>query len=195
MKAHKIPNLTFDEYLKQEETSNTKYEFHDGKIFSLAGGTVNHGKICGNVYTELRNGLKAKQSKCLTYNSDVKLFIKPSNSYVYPDTMVICDENDDKSNEHSVTNPILIVEVLSKSTSGYDRGDKFYLYRQLDSLEEYVLIEQDKYIVDIHFKKKESDLWSITRYKGIDAMVKFQSIDVAISMKDLYFSTDIVSSN
>jgi len=146
MKAHNLPILSFDEYLKQEAESNQKYEYHDGKIFALAGGTVNHGKICGNIYSELRNQLKTKQSNCPPFNSDVKLFIKQSNSYVYPDTMVICEDDnvgESKNNEHSVSNPKIIIEVLSKSTSGYDRGDKFYLYRQIPSFEEYVLIEQD----------------------------------------------------
>jgi len=195
MKARKLPFLTVEEYIKQELESDSKCEYHDGKIYSLAGGTVNHGKISGNVYIELRNLLKAKKSKCLPFNSDVKLFIDATNSYVYPDSMVVCGEKESDENEHSVSSPILIVEVLSNSTSGYDRGDKFYKYRQIPTFKEYVLIEQDKYVVDVHYKKGKSDLWRITRYNGLNTKVRLQSLDLEISMEDLYYSTIISESN
>lgn len=192
MKAHKLPKLTIKEYIQYEIESNNKYEYHDGKIFALAGGILNHGKISGNVYTEMRTQLKNKKSDCLPFNSDVKLFIASTNSYVYPDSMVICGEEEASTEDkNAVTNPILIVEVLSKSTAAYDRGDKLYLYRGILSLKEYVLIEQEKYIVDVHYKHKNSDLWSLTRYKGLDKIIKLQSLDIEISMEDLYYRTKI----
>ena len=195
MKVHKLPLLSLEEYIKQELESNSKHEYHNGKIYALAGGTVNHGKISGNVYNELRNQLKAKKSICLPFNSDIKLFIKATNSYVYPDCMVVCeDKEESRKDANSVSNPILIVEVLSNSTSGYDRGDKFYKYRQIPSFKEYVLIEQDKYVVDVHYKEN-SDLWRITRYNGLDAKIKLQSLNLEISMEDLYYSTIILESN
>lgn len=191
MKAHKLPDLTVKEYIQHEIDSNTKYEYHDGKIYAHAGGTLNHGKISGNVYSEMRIQLKKKNSKCLPFNSDIKLFIKSSNSYVYPDSMVICSEEVSDEEENYVTNPILIVEVLSKSTAAYDRGDKLYLYRGIPSFKEYVLIEQDKHVVDVHYKHKNSDLWSLIRYKGLDKIIKFQSLGIEISMEELYFRTKI----
>lgn len=192
MKAHKFQILTVEDYIQQEIKADTKYEYHNGKTFALAGGTVNHGKISGNVYVEIRNRLKESNSSCLPFNSDVKLYIDKSNSYVYPDAMVICNDAINSTEEkNAVKNPILIIEVLSKSTSAYDRGDKFYLYRQISTLKEYVLIEQDKYVVDIHYKESNSDLWRITRYEGINTIVNFQSLNIEISMQDLYFSTRI----
>jgi Uma2 family endonuclease len=192
MKAHKLPRLSVEEYIQQEIESNTKYEYHDGEIYALAGGTLNHGLICGNIYSELRNELKTNGSKCLPFTSEIKLYIEKTNSYVYPDSMVICGEiEQSEKNNNSVTNPVLIVEVLSKSTAEYDRGDKFYLYRQIPGFKEYVLIEQKKYVVDVHYKSDDSDLWRITRYEGLDKVVKLQSVDVIISMKDLYFRTQI----
>jgi len=187
-----MPNLTVKEYIEYEIASNSKYEYHDGKIYALAGGTVNHGKISGNVYTEMRTQLKNKKSDCLPFNSDVKLFIESSNSYVYPDSMVVCEEEQADEDKQFVTNPVLIVEVLSKSTAAYDRGDKLYLYRGISSFKEYVLIEQDKHVVDVHYKHKNSDLWSLTRYEGIDKIVKFQSLNIEISMEDLYYRTKIM---
>ncbi|MEL6637936.1 MAG: Uma2 family endonuclease [Bacteroidota bacterium] len=187
MKAHKLPKLTVEEYISQEQESDVKYEYHDGKIYALAGGTINHGMLCGNIFGELRSGLKNKKSNCKPFTSEIKVNIDKTNSYVYPDSMVICGELETSKNEiNSVTNPILIVEVLSKSTAEYDRGDKFHLYRQLKSFKEYVLVEQNRYVVDIHYKNDNSDLWRITRYEGLDQIINLQSIGIEILMKDLY---------
>lgn len=195
MKVHKLSRLTIEEYIQQEIDSGMKYEYHDGKIYAMAGGTLNHGLLCGNSYSELRNNLRNKGSNCKPITSEVKIHIKRKNSFVYPDAMVICGDIE-KSEDHNnaVINPILIVEVLSKSTADYDRGDKFYLYRQLPSFREYVLIEQKKYVVDVHYKSPKSDLWRITRYEGLDQMIKLQSLDIEISMKELYFDIDIEAS-
>ena len=106
--------------------------------------------------------------------------------------MVICGEIKASSeNKDSALNPILIVEVLSKSTADYDRGDKFFLYRQIPTFREYVLIEQKKHVVDVHFKSVQSDLWKITRYEGLDKVIKLQSLDIEISMENLYNRTKI----
>jgi len=106
--------------------------------------------------------------------------------------MVICgDIKKSEKEKNSLTNPILIVEVLSKSTAEYDRGNKFYFYRHLASFKEYVLIEQDRYIVDVHYKNKDSDLWRITRYEGLDKIIKIQSLDIEITMEELYYRIQI----
>ncbi len=192
MKAHKIPDLSVADYIKQERETNTKYEYHNGKIFALAGGTLNHGLISGNIFAKTMSKLENKQSNCVPFNSDVKLYIQYSNSYVYPDAMVVCgDFEHAEEDENSIVNPILIIEVLSKSTAEYDRGDKFYLYRQIPTFKEYVLIEQKKHVVDVHFKHENSDLWKITRYEGLDKIVKLQSIGIEISMEELYQRTKI----
>ncbi|HEB62759.1 MAG TPA: Uma2 family endonuclease [Bacteroidetes bacterium] len=192
MKSQRLAKLSVKEYINQEIESGTKYEYHNGKIYALAGGTLNHGLISGNIYLEIGIQLKNKANNCLPFNSDVKLFIEATNSYVYPDAMVICGEIEESSeNKNSVINPILIVEVLSKSTADYDRGDKFYLYRHLPSFREYVLVEQKKYVVDVHYKHEKSDFWRITRYKGLDEMIILQSLGIEISMEDLYRRTKI----
>ena len=192
MKAHKLPNYTIEEYIVHERESGQKYEFHNGKIFALAGGTVNHGLLCGNIYAELRSKLREKGSNCKPTTSEVKLSILKENSFVYPDAMVICgDLQKSNSDKHSVTNPILIVEVLSNSTSTYDRGDKFYLYRQIPSLQEYVLIEQDRPQVEVYYKRLNTDLWMITRFEGLESNVRLQSIEIEIQMSELYFDIEL----
>lgn len=191
MKAHKLPKLSVEEYITQERESGIKYEYHNGDIFALAGGTLNHGLLCGNAYSELRNALKEKESDCKPLSSEVKLSLGSENSFVYPDAMVICGDIERSGvDKNAVRNPILIVEVLSKSTSNYDRGDKFYLYRQIPSLQEYVLIEQDKMQVEVFYKKPGTDSWKISRFIGNDGVLKLQSLDIEIKLSELYY--DIV---
>lgn len=192
MKAHKLSKLSVEEYIQHEIETGQKYEYHDGLIYALAGGSLEHALLIGNIYSELRNGLKEKGSNCKPITNDAKLYIEKENKYVYPDTMVVCGEIK-KSNEtkDALTNPILIVEVLSKSTSEYDRGDKFYFYRQIPSLREYILIDQSRYVVEVFLKKEKNDLWRISRYDNLDQMINIQSLDIEISMKELYFDIDI----
>lgn len=192
MKAHKVSKLSVDEYIQQEIETGQKYEYHDGLIYALAGGSLKHALLIGNIYAELKNELKKKGANCKPIVNDAKLHIKKVNKYVYPDTMVICGEMElsDETKE-AVTNPVLIVEVLSKSTSEYDRGDKFYFYRQIPSLQEYILIDQSRYVVEAYYKKEKNDLWRISRYEGLDQSVVFQSLGITIGMKELYFDVEV----
>jgi Uma2 family endonuclease len=191
MKATKIKTFSVQEYIEQEQTTDIRHEYHDGYVVALAGGTINHGLICGNIYAELRANLKKKSGSCTPINSEVKLYIKNKNSYVYPDAMVVCgDLETAEEDKNAVTNPVVVVEVLSKSTGTYDRGDKFHLYRQLPSLKEYVLIEQEKAVVEVYYKYKNSDLWKITRYEGLNEIVDFQAIEVEVPMQALYENID-----
>ncbi len=173
-------------YLKAESISEIKHEFENGEILAMSGGSINHGILCGNIYSEIRKGLKDNTSDCKVFGSEIRIHIKENNSIVYPDAMVICgalEVSDEDKN--AVKNPVLIVEVLSKSTANYDRGDKFYKYRQLTSFKEYLLINQDKKVVEI-FLKNEDQRWEIIRISEQNEYVTLQSIDVRIRMDDLY---------
>ncbi len=183
--------MTVKEYLQHEVDTGQKHEYHDGLIYALAGGSLEHALLIGNIYSELRNGLKKKGSNCKPITNDAKLYIAKEDKYLYPDTMVICGEMErSKDVKDAVTNPILIVEVLSKSTTEYDRGDKFYFYRQIPTLQEYVLIEQNRRVVEVFYKKEKNDLWSISRYEGLNEIIKLQSIAIEISMQELYFDIE-----
>ena len=191
MKAHKFPKLTVEEYIRHERDSGVKYEYHDGEIFAMAGGSYNHGLLCANIYSELRNGLGAEQGKCKPLSSEIKLFVNAKNSYVHPDCMVVCGEVEKSRNDkNAVSNPILVVEVLSKSTADYDRGDKFHLYRQMETLREYVLIDQYKHVVEVYYRPEKVDLWKITRYEGLGKIITFESIGLEIRMDALYFDIE-----
>lgn len=187
MQATKLQKLTIEEYLEIEQSSDTKYEYHDGYIYAMAGGSVNHSRIGGNIYGEIRNKLIEKNAPCEIFNSDLKLHIQKENRYVYPDAMVICgDLQASEDYKEAITNPILIVEVLSKSTADYDRGDKFFFYQQIKSLQEYVLIEQDKMQIDIYSRRKNR--WKISRITKKDGSLHLSSLDITIDLDEIYRS-------
>lgn len=189
MEAKKLNTISFSEYLDIERTTNSKYEYHNGTIFAMAGGTINHGLICGNIFGEIRTGLRKKKSSCRVMNSEIKLHIASSNCFLYPDAMVICGDIKKSTEEfHAVTNPVAIIEVLSKSSASYDRGDKFFLYRELPSLQEYILIEQKKTQVEIY--KRQGDLWKITRVTGLTETFYISALELEISMKEVYWDVE-----
>lgn len=177
-------NYSIEEYLQLEAESDIRHEYHNGEIFAMAGGTRNHGKLGGNIITRLT--LIEENRPCTSFNGDVKIRIDSSNKFVYPEASVVCGQV--KGSQHdpeSITNPILIVEVLSDSTEAYDRGEKFRLYRSLPSFQEYILIDQKRPIVSI-YRKKDDKIWEMEEVVGLDQVVSLRSLDAEIKMSDLY---------
>ena len=175
---------TLLEYLNLEPTLEDKYEFHHGEIVAMAGGTLNHSLIGGKLVALLKQVLRG--SGCLTFNSDLKIFIEKFNHGVFPDAMVICGEPEMLGNRNDIiVNPSLVIEVLSKSTESYDRGEKFLRYRSLPSFKEYVLIASDKHLVE-SFYKENSNYWQMRTAIGLDAEIHLFSIDKTITLKDIY---------
>lgn len=173
-------------YVEYEYSTEAKHEYERGEILMMSGGTINHGILCGNAYNELRSEIGKNTKNCRTIGSEVRIYIEKAESIVYPDAMVICGEIEtSEEDKDAVINPILVVEVLSKSTESYDRGDKFYKYRQLDSLKEYILIDQEKAVVET-FYKKENNIWEISRIAGLDQLIEIKSIEVNLKMEELY---------
>ncbi len=184
---------SIQDYLAFESQSEFKHEYEKGLILAMSGGSINHGDLCGNIYSEIRKGLNNNEADCKVYGSEIKVHIKTSESFVYPDAMVICGglevSEDDKN---AVINPKLIVEVLSKSTANYDRGDKFYKYRELASFREYVLINQDKAVVDIFYKNEEDNKWEIDRKMGLNSSFELKSIGIQVDMRELYKNIELI---
>ena len=177
--------LTPQEYLLGEQASEIRYEYIDGEVYAMAGGSDAHARISGNVFFLLKTHLRG--SGCSIYLGEMKAQIDDS-KYFYPDVMVTCHLDDLKSN-YTKRHPKLIIEVLSSSTEGYDRGKKFEYYRQLASLEEYVLIAQSEYHVDI-FRKNVQQRWELFSFSGQQAQVYFASLDYSIVMNELYEEVD-----
>lgn len=179
------------DYLVYEGNTEVKHEYEKGQILAMTGGSINHGMFCGNIYNGLRNGIDKDDINCTTVGSEIRIHISEANSIVYPDAMVICgDFETSEEDSEAVTNPILVVEVLSKSTESYDRGDKFYKYRQLPSLKEYILIDQEKPVVETFFKQEEG-IWEISRVMGMDETLTIKSLDIKILMEELYFKVRV----
>ena len=175
---------TPEEYLELEEKADYKNEYRDGEIISMTGGTTNHNKLALNLATGLNVALNDLDYEI--YIGDVKLWIPRYREFTYPDVMVIEGQPVYYStNTTIVTNPVLIVEVLSKSTKDYDRGDKFLYYRSIPEFKEYILIDQTKYYVMQYVKTSENQ-WILTEYETEDAMINLSSINVELSLKQLY---------
>lgn len=186
MEAVTLNKLSIAEYILLSQQGNQKYEYHNGNIFAMAGGTINHSTISTNILAELVNQLLANNAECRPFNSDARLHIAIGNKILYPNTMVVCGEIERAETEkESITNPKLIVEVLSESTESYDRGDKFYFYQQIPSLKEYVLVAQNKQQVDV-FKRGDENLWSFKRYDTSNKNVKFETITTTIDIETIY---------
>lgn len=183
MQADTHQFYTIQEYLELERQTGIKYEYEDGEVFAMAGGTVIHSLIGNNVGGELRRVLKNRS--CNAYNSDLKIAVNEE-KYRYADASVICgpveyfDENPE-----AAKNPVLVVEVLSESSEPYDRGEKFKTYRQIPSFREYVLIEQRYPLVEVFFKVDDKT-WQYRAYEQLDQIVQLGSIEAEISMEEIY---------
>lgn len=178
--------ISIDDYLTQEIVSESKHEYSKGKIIALSGGSVNHSIISLNTNTALSNLISKKQLNCTPFNSDLKLYIDTAQSFVYPDGMVVCgDIETSPKDRHAIINPILIIEVLSKSTAYYDRGEKFRKYCSLPSFKEYILIDQYKPVVDILYRAEPS-YWKMTTTIGLDKNLFINTLDAQIAMSSIY---------
>ena len=173
-----------EEYLEMEVVPDTKYEYINGEIAPMTGGTINHNRIVLNLASTLI--LLLKQKPYDIFVNDLRLWIPERNVYTYPDLMVTAGDiafHNDRND--TITNPTLIVEVLSKSTSSYDRGEKFNFYRTVDSLREYILVEQDRIAVE-QFTRIERNKWQFQSYEQSSEQIEFASIPVSISLADIY---------
>ena len=176
------------EYLALEIESGQKIEYYNGKLHSMSGGTIPHNRIARNIFTELHMALKEEFE---VFGSDQKIFLPKYNLYVYPDAVVVAESPiETKSEANAIINPLLIVEVLSPSTSGYDKGDKFIQYQSLPTFEEYALIRQDLPGIQTIFRE-EPDLWLSKEYSGLDSQVYLRSVDVTIDFRRIYKNIDL----
>lgn len=186
MAEKQLEKMTIAEYLSLEDQAMERSEYHHGTLVAMGGGTVNHGIIGNNINTALTNAISANDLPCIPINGEVRVFIEQANSFIYPDGMVICgDIETAQQDEHSIINPILIVEVLSKSTGSYDRGDKFHKYCSLPSFKEYVLIDQYKPVVDVLYRE-DKNYWKMKTTIGLDKEIALDKLEIIIPMSVIY---------
>lgn len=182
--ASKTKIYTPDEYLKLEEASDEKHEYRNGEVVLMTGGTTNHNRLVLEFCTYLNFALREQNSE--VFVGDVRLWIPRYRQYTYPDIMVVEGQTVyHPPGTTTITNPSIIVEVLSKSTQARDRGDKFRFYRSIPEFKEYVLIDQYSVLVE-HFVKTADHQWMLTEYETKESKLSLNSVDFEISLDELY---------
>lgn len=174
--AQQISYMTEEEYLAQEKQASVKHEYIDGQVYAMAGAKASHNRIVGNFYRKVGNYLEHKP--CQPYMSDMQ--VKVGSKYFYPDVLVDCSNLSDEST--FTETPILIIEVLSKSTRRTDETTKRMAYMQIETLLEYVLIEQD--FVKVEVMRKNQHWQSFKYYLGDE--IHFESIDLCLKVEEIY---------
>jgi Uma2 family endonuclease len=174
---------TPEEYLALERNAEFKSEYVDGRIVAMTGASAPHVTIVGNVSAELRSHLRG--GPCRAYASDMRVQIGGGSRYTYPDVAVACGRQEFLDGVlDTLTNPALIVEVLSPSTEAYDRGEKFQHYRMIETLQEYVLAAQDKPLVERFVRHGE--FWQLAVVSGLDASLELTSVGCTIPLREIY---------
>jgi Uma2 family endonuclease len=175
---------TVDEYLELEEKAEFKSEFVNGDIIPMAGASANHNKISLNFCRFFP--LSIQEQEYEIFMSDIRLWMPDHKRYTYPDVVVVKGQpifTDEK--QTGITNPCLIIEILSNSTGEYDRENKFKLYRSIPSFQEYILVDQTGYGIE-QYAKQADGKWILSDYVGEDAILKLESVNFEISLRDLY---------
>lgn len=184
MSSKPRPRYTPAEYLAMERQAEHRSEYLGGEIFAMGGASERHNLIVTNTVREL--SLQLKGRPCKTYASDLRVKVSPTGLYTYPDVVVVCGKAlfDDEEMD-TLLNPTVIIEVLSKSTEGYDRGEKFGHYRKLESLAEYVLIAQEKVHVERYARQPEGQ-WLLSETDNAQDTVPMPSIQCHLALSEVY---------
>jgi Uma2 family endonuclease len=188
MTTQTVTYVTPDEYLAAERLSDYRSEYLDGGVYPMTGGSVNHILITGNVTAELISQLRTRPYRVLAI--DLKVRMPDSRKFFYPDVTVVCGElrfHDDRRD--IILNPDLVIEVLSPSTEAFDRGAKFKAYRTIESLKEYVLVSQDKPLIE-QFIRNGDGKWTYTTAEGLESSLALPSIECTLNLSAVYDKVD-----
>jgi Uma2 family endonuclease len=183
-----LARITPEEYLQFERQSETKHEYFDGEIFAMTGASRKHNLISMNLSYLLVGYLKGKS--CKAYAGDFRVKIKETGLYTYPDVIITCDKEilEDQVKD-TLLNPLIIIEILSPSTERYDRGKKFLHYRQIESLQNYVLISQEEPRIEL-FERQATGQWLLSEKNGLENSIEIPAIDYMLSLMEVYDKVD-----
>ncbi|OAB58843.1 hypothetical protein AY600_09170 [Phormidium willei BDU 130791] len=183
------PRLTPQEYLDWEAQQDYRYEYIDGEIIAMTGGTIPHNDLALNFYSALRPFLRERG--CRANVSDVKVEDSKNERYFYPDLVVTCDAEDLQA-QRSVKHPTVIVEVLSPSTAAGDRSTKLKCYRQIPSVQEYVLVDSQSMTVELYRRGDEGRMWGYAQYEAGEGF-RLESLDFELELSVLYDNVQLTS--
>lgn len=183
MASNPRPWISPEQYLKVERQAETKSEYLNGETFAMTGASRRHNLVAGNIFASLKSQLRDRG--CEVYISDMRVRIPVGDFYVYPDVTVACGQPRFEDSEvDTLLNPVVIVEILSKSTEDYDRGTKFVHYRTLPSLAEYLLVSQEERRVE-HLVRQASG-WLLTESTSLEDVVELPSVGARLALSEIY---------
>jgi len=191
MTTQTVTYVTPDEYLAAERLSEYRSEYLDGGVYPMTGGTANHIRIVANLTRGLLNQLHDRD--CDVFPTEMRVRLQQSRKFFYPDVVVVCGElqyHDDRKD--IILNPDFVVEVLSPSTEAFDRGAKFEAYRTVESLKEYVLVSQEKPLVEQYVRNGDGK-WTFTAAEGLESSIALSSIECTLNLSAVYKRVDFNS--
>jgi Uma2 family endonuclease len=175
--------LSESQYLALERAAEFKSEFYDGEMFAMAGGSPRHCLIASNLIRELGNRLRGRP--CVVFTSDLRIKVEATGLFTYPDVSVVCGPlKSVPGTDDTLTNPVLLVEVFSDSTEGYDRGKKSEHYRQIPSLREYLLVSQKEPHVEL-FARQENQ-WVLREVSGLEGTIELPGLEIVLALSEIY---------
>ncbi|MDR3713028.1 MAG: Uma2 family endonuclease [Puia sp.] len=191
--AYGKTQLTIREYLEWERDATVKHEYYRGEVFAMAGGKLAHNIIATNLLGFLGHRLKGKS--CRPFNSDQRIHIPGNTLFTYPDISIICGKIFTLDNdEWNILNPSVLIEVLSPSTKNYDRGEKFRLYRDIDTLKEYIMVDSESCSIET-FSLNAGGRWELSETRGLRGVLTIAAIGETISLTDIYEGVNLSSSS
>jgi len=183
MFQHSQRHYSEDDYFAVEASSGIKHEFYRGEIFVMAEASLAHNHLSANVLISLRGSVRPKS--CSAFGSDLRVKT-PDGLFTYPDVMVVCGPISlTRDRPDTVTNPCVIVEVLSDAPRDYDRGEKFTLYQAIPTFQEYLLIEQDRVWIE-HWQRQPMGDWTMQTYGALDAIISLPVLGVTLPLREVY---------
>ncbi len=190
MAALPEPYITPEQYIEIERKAEFKSEYIAGQMFAMADGSPEHSLIAVNITGELRLALKG--GGCRVYNSDLNVWLAETNMFAYPDVTVVCGDVVYGPARQAISNPLIIVEVLSPSTESYDRGAKAAHYRRSETLREYVFVSQSEPAIE-RFTRDTEGKWYVTDARGIDAVMELTAVSTTLKLSEVYANIEFKS--
>ena len=188
MATHANPFISEEEYLAHERVAERPSEYFGGEVFPMEDAASRHVEIQGNLYYAIRRELTGKD--CKVYGSGLRVRVASTGLYTYPDLVVICGNREfAESDRDTVTNPKVIIEILSPSTEDYDRGGKFGNYRTIPSLREYLVVAQNRVFAEHHVK--QPDFWVLRDFQSREAVISLESVGIQLKLADAYQDLDL----